>query len=251
MNNWWNNFFDETFADLLLERPDSSKLRQEADFLISELKLKDGQTVFDQCCGSGEVSCALAENGINVIGVDQCAPYIARAKEKATKKKLPCDFYHGDALEFLPQKECDAAFNWYTSFGYSEVDAVNQKMLKCAYASLKQGGKFVLDYTNPSFVFQNFSEHKIIKHSLGNDELIVLKESKADIERGMLISSWTYISPNGDKKTKTGESRIYFARDLKDMLTACGFKVTGFMGGISGEPLTKNSSRCIVTAQKT
>lgn len=250
MTNWWDDFFDESFADLLLERSNQERFSQEVDFLIAELELKNGHLAFDQCCGSGEVSCALAQCGIQVVGVDQSAPYIERAIEKGNKHQLNCNFYKADALTFIPIEPCDAAFNWYTSFGYSEVDAVNKKMLECAYSSLKRGGKFVLDYTNPAFIFQNFTEHKIFKCPIQGQEMIVLKECEADLKRGMLISSWTYLSPNGEKRSKRGESRIYLARDIEDMLKACGFEVISFKGGLSHEPFTKNSARCIVTARK-
>jgi ubiquinone/menaquinone biosynthesis C-methylase UbiE len=249
MNNWWNNFFDEKFADLLLGCPNPERLKKEVAFLISELSLEAGQVVFDQCCGSGEISCALAKEEMRMIGVDQSKPYITRAKHKAEQSGLPCEFYEGDALNFKAEKACDAAFNWYTSFGYSDNDSVNQQMLQCAYDSLKKGGKFVLDYTNPAFIFKHFTEHKVIKMP-NQQEVLVLKESKTDLERGMLISNWTYVLEDGTRETKTGESRIYFARDLKELLEGCGFRKITFKGGISGEPLTKDSSRCIVTAQK-
>ena len=77
---WWNNFFNDSFADLLLERNNQEKLDKEASFLINELNLKN-QVVFDQCCGSGSIACALAKQGIAVIGVDQSASYIKRAKK--------------------------------------------------------------------------------------------------------------------------------------------------------------------------
>lgn len=250
MTNWWSDFFDESFADLLLERSSQEKLSQEVDFLVSELDLTSNQLVFDQCCGSGEVSCAIAKRGMRVIGVDQSEPYITLARKKAAKDTLNCTFYQDDALTFVPAEKCDAAFNWYTSFGYSESDTVNRKMLECAYASLKSGGKFVLDYTNPAFIFQHFTEHKIFKCPIQGQEMIVLKECEADLRRGMLISEWTYLSPDGKRKTKKGESRIYFARDLEDMFKECGFEVLSFKGNLSHETLTKNSARCIVTARK-
>ena len=249
-NNWWNNFFDDIFADLLLERIETKKLDEVTNFLVSELKLTAGQTVFDQCCGSGDLSCALAKKGLNIIGVDQCESYIHRALKKAKNEHLSVDFYIADAFKFLPQKLCDAAFNWYTSFGYSDDDQVNLKMLNCAYNALKPSGYFILDYTNPSYIFENFQVHKIFRKSLKEGEIIILKESNINLERGMFISTWTYIFPNGTQKTKIGESRIYLAKDLQQMLASCGFKNIRFQGDIYGGKLTKDSPRCIAIAQK-
>jgi len=250
INNWWDNFFDETFADLLLERPNQQELEKVTNFLLNELNLNPGNTVFDQCCGSGDIACQLAKKDLNVIGVDQCESYINRAIKKATKENLTIDFQVGDALKFVSLKPCDAVINWYTSFGYSEDDQVNLKMIECAYQSLKIGGYFILDYTNPAYIFQNFQGHKIFRQELNNNKIIILKESQVDLERGMFISTWTYILPDGSQQIKTGESRIYLAKDLKEMFTNCGFKNIRFMGDICGNNLTKNSPRCITIAQK-
>ncbi|HEY9703765.1 MAG TPA: class I SAM-dependent methyltransferase [Allocoleopsis sp.] len=249
-NNWWDNFFDETFADLLLERPTQKQIEEVGDFLVNTLQLKAGNTVFDQCCGSGDIACELAKRGINIIGVDQCEPYINRARKKAEKELLSIDFQVGYALNFVSSKPCDAVLNWYTSFGYSEDDQVNIKMLKCAYESLKFGGYFILDYTNPAYIFTNFQEHKFFKQELKKEQIIILKESQVNLERGMFISTWTYILPDGSQQIKTGESRIYLAKDLKELLTICGFKNIRFMGDLYGHNLTKNSPRCMAIAQK-
>ena len=70
---WWNNFL-MTHLQIFCERNNQEKLDKEASFLINELNLKN-QVVFDQCCGSGSIACALAKQGIAVIGVDQSASY--------------------------------------------------------------------------------------------------------------------------------------------------------------------------------
>ncbi len=247
---WWNLFFDDHFADLLLEREQPEKLTKEVDFIINELQLQPGQVVFDQCCGTGEIACELAARTIYSVGVDQSKPYIDRAKIKAKNNKLACEFHHGDALTFISPRIADAGLNWYTSFGYSDNDTINLKMIKNCYNSLKTGGRFLLDYTNPAYIFKNFTEHVTLKKNLLEGELIVNKYSKADLQRGMLISTWNYIFPDGRTLSKSGESRIYFARDLSDMLKSCGFRIIRLSGDISGASLIKDSPRCIITAQK-
>lgn len=248
MNKWWTNFFDDNFAHLLLERADKDYLQQQVSFIIDELALKPSAVLFDQCCGTGELSLAMARKGIQVIGVDQSQSYILHAEKKAKNEGLGCAFYCADAFDFVPKLLCDAAVNWYTSFGYSDDDSVNQKMLQRVYQCLKYGGKFILDYTNPTFIFKNFSAQEMLQAPMDKD-VSVIKESQVDMERDMFQSSWTYLLPNGERIIKTAESRIYFARDLKHMLENCGFHSIRFMGGIA-KKLTKDSARCIVIAEK-
>lgn len=249
-NPWWDDFFDENFARLSLERSDKKQLDAELDFLIHQLQLKKNQIVFDQCCGIGTLSHAMAKTGVQTIGIDQSESYINIAKQSAQKTHASCTFFHGDALTFVCPEKVDAAFNWYSSFGYSAKDELNLCMLQRNYDSLKCGGRFVLDYVNPAFIFQHFMEQTLIQKQLPEGELNVYKHSSVDLKRGMLLSTWRYEFPDGRQVTKSGESRLYFANDLSQMLESCGFQIIDFHGDVSGSPLTKDTQRCIITAQK-
>ena len=249
-SNWWEQFFCDNFADLLLERSDIKKLAQDVDFIIDELQLSAQQILFDQCCGIGEIACALAQKGIYPIGVDLSESYILRAKEKAQNNQLLCEFHQGDAHTFISPKLADGAMNWYTSFGYSDNDTLNISMFINSYKSLKPGGRFILDYYNPAFIFSHFMERQIIHKTVPDGNMTVYKETRVDLERGMIMSSWRYVFPDREPIIKSGESRLYFARELIDMLKSCGFKIIGLKGDISGASFSKDSPRCIITAQK-
>ena len=69
--NWWSDFFDDTFGTLYLDREGDMSLPKTIDFLIQALNLKPGHLLFDQCCGNGTISHTFAERGIHTIGVDQ------------------------------------------------------------------------------------------------------------------------------------------------------------------------------------
>jgi SAM-dependent methyltransferase len=249
--SWWISFFeDDSIADLILERRNSDLHVKEIDFLMDALELQVGDLVYDQCCGIGEISCGLAKRGIATIAVDCSAPYIRRAKEKAITNGLECAFYQADACEFICPKQAKGSLNWYTSFGYSSDDQINLKMLQNAYNNTQKGGRFVLDYTNPLFVFNHFVASKTIKKMTPEGEMTCIKDSVVDAVRGMFLSTWTYTLPNGEMKKRSGESRIYFARDLIDMLQVCGFTIKDIKGDVSGEAFSGDSPRCIVIAQK-
>ncbi|MHC4219492.1 MAG: class I SAM-dependent methyltransferase, partial [Planctomycetota bacterium] len=130
---WWNTFFDHTYAEFGLAAPDPEKIGRTVDFLFEVLGLREGMHLFDQCCGIGRLSVPLARRGIHVIGVDITAGYVDRARAEA--RELPAEFHCADAFEFVTDRHCDAAVNWFTSFGYSESDQVNARMFERAFAS--------------------------------------------------------------------------------------------------------------------
>lgn len=58
-------------------------------------------------------------------------------------------------------------------------------MLKNVYDSLKIDGYFVLDYTNPAYIFQNFKEHQTFNKIVPEGELIIHKHSQADLRTNL------------------------------------------------------------------
>jgi 2-polyprenyl-3-methyl-5-hydroxy-6-metoxy-1,4-benzoquinol methylase len=81
--DWWTTLYDDTLADMLLVRRNAEELRTTIAFLGEQLGLRPGAVVFDQCCGIGSLSNPLAEAGARVVGVDQCAAYVERARRGA------------------------------------------------------------------------------------------------------------------------------------------------------------------------
>src|SRR4051812_45727583 len=115
---WWRALYDDIVAELLLVRKDDAQRNATITFLREHLALTRGAVLFDQCCGIGSLSLPLAREGVAVIGVDQCAAYIDRARRDGAD--LPCTFHAGDAFSFVADRPCHAAVNWGTSFGNAD-----------------------------------------------------------------------------------------------------------------------------------
>ncbi len=244
--NWWETFFDDAFGGLYLDREGDEALPRTVDFLIGALNLKPGLVLFDQCCGTGAIAHAFAERGIHVIGVDQAESYIVKAR----RKDLPCTFVTGDAFTFVPDRPCDAAINWATSFGYMDDDRRNIDMLRRIFDSLKPGGRFGFEYSNGACDLKNFRETVQYRQVLPQGELVVDRRFHVDMERGMRGSSWTYRHPDGTFSERSGESRLYMPCDIALMLKQCGFGEIEIMADRAGGKVTIDSPRFICLATK-
>ena len=247
MNEWWNTVFDENLADLLLERDSGKELKQTAQFLLDELDIRSGDKLFDQCCGTGSISSALASYGIRVIGLDQSPVYVERAQARALQD---CEFTVGDAFEFSPESVCDAAINWYTSFGYLADDDLNSRMLERVFHCLKPGGRFALDYTNMLNVLRDNRLVMAAERSLESGTVTGFRQSEIDLSNGMLKQNWTIVSPEGVAKQSGGQMRVYMPWDLQKLLEKVGFTDITFWGGVDRQDLSPKSPRCICVAQK-
>jgi SAM-dependent methyltransferase len=248
---WWHTFFDRTYGEFGLAGADPELVANTVEFLLRVLDLGEGTTLFDQCCGIGRLSLPLARRGVRVIGVDQTAAYVEQARRTARDEGLPAEFHCGDAFEFLPAQPCDAAVNWFTSFGYDERDEVNVRMLERAFAAIRPGGRFAVDYLNIPRVFRRF-QHRMWHGTdpAGLEGVIVVEKPTPDFRRGMMDSTWTFIHPDGRREQRRISVRMYMPHEIAGLLKRCGFEAVELLGSVEGEALDLDSPRCIAVAQK-
>jgi SAM-dependent methyltransferase len=246
---WWPAFFDETYASFGLVDRDPERARRTVDFLFDVLQLQPGMRLFDQCCGIGRLSVPLAERGIHVVGVDQAAAYVERAR--ADTRGLPAEFHCADAHAFVAPEPCDAAINWFTSVGYVEDDEANARIFERAHASLKPGGRYAVDYQNVPRVLREFRERFFQGPGPDDPEgVIVVEESAADFARGMIDSVWTFIHPDGRRDRRRVSTRLYMPHEIAGLLRRCGFERIELYGSVEGEPFGLNTARCITVARR-
>lgn len=248
--NWCENFFDDLFAEHHLVRG-QEEIAPVVSFLQEKLQLKPGNVVFDQCCGVGGLAIGLARKGSRVVGVDLIPSYIERARWDAASAGVRCVFEVGDAHEYTTIAPCDAAVNWWTSFGYTPDSSQNIKMLQCVAKSLKKGGWFALDYMNAPQRLKEFHGGRESSLEMRKENCTILWKSWLDTDRGMIVKEWNYSDDRGRKVSKLGGgAKLYTRADLEKMFTLCGFQDISFYGDVAGHPLSDDSMRCIVVARK-
>lgn len=248
---WWRAFFDDAYAAYGLLRSDLPPIDETIDYLVDALDLQPGAMVFDQCCGVGRLSIPLGLRGMHVVGVDFVESYVAAARRRAASDGIKAEFHHDDAHAFVAPCPCDAAVNWFTSFGYDEDDDRNRQIMQRAFDSLRPGGRYALDYMNTPRVLSDFRPQIIDRpQGEGLDGLIVLHESEADFQRGMIDSDWTFLYPDGRRIQKHVSTRLYLPRQLAGLLETCGFVIETMQGKVDGQALDRSSPRCIIIARR-
>ncbi len=244
----WQEFYDDNLADMLLVRSDETELRQTLDFICKQTEIAPGATIFDQCCGIGSLSLPLAARGYHVTAIDQSEHYIERAKK--ARNAQPVNFIAADAREFTCNPKCDAAINWWSSFGHAESDLGNLQMLTQAYDSLLPGGKYIVDYLHLPGVLRSFQPHVITRRQRVDGEYILIRESTIKLQEGIMEKLWSYLLPDGSRVQRESRFRLYMPQQLSSMLLQAGFTNVELLGNISGERIHLDSQRCIAVAKK-
>lgn len=247
--NWALDFFDDLFAEHCLMTRSAEEVAQTVAFFRDVLRLDTGDMIFDQCCGVGTLSLALARAGFRTHGVDLIPAYIAQARKEAAVTNSACHFAAGDAYTYTTPYLCDGAINWWTSFGYTPDDAQNAKMLESICASLKPGAWFALDYMNAAQRRKQLGASGKTGYRQEKENCTIACDSRLDGD--MLVKDWVYIGKDGKRVERNGGGvKLYTPLQLRALLEGAGFRKVSLYGSITGEHFTNDSLRCITVAQK-
>lgn len=249
---WWVPFYDDLLAETLLVREDEAEVEATVDFLVKvlDLEARGGQRVLDQCCGIGSLSHPLAARGFEVLGVDQAAAYVERARSTGTGTDDRTQFVAADASTYTADPPCDAGFNWWTSYGYAPTREENRGMLRGAYGSLAPGALFALDTMNLAGVLRGFQEEVTLHRETPRGHITMTRKSRVDLAAGRLLKRWTYTAKGEVLGVHDTSLMLSMPHDLGADLEAAGFRVEAYFAGIDGRDLTIDDPRCIVLARR-
>ncbi|MER9249953.1 class I SAM-dependent methyltransferase [Mesorhizobium sp. M0590] len=111
------------------------------------LSLSQGSSVLELGCGYGRITNRLAEKGARVTGLDISPVLIRKAEADAAERNVEVEYVLGDIRSIPWRERFDAAFLWYTTFGYFD-EADNERVLHQAASSLRKGGRLLIDQLN-------------------------------------------------------------------------------------------------------
>jgi 2-polyprenyl-3-methyl-5-hydroxy-6-metoxy-1,4-benzoquinol methylase len=143
--DWFASWFDTSYYHTLYHKRDDKEAKKFITRLVAQLDIPENSDVLDLACGKGRHSRTLGSLGMNVLGVDLSPKSIKSALKRECEN---VHFMVHDMREVIPSKRFDAIFNLFTSFGYFENDAENEKVLECIHQMLQPNGHFVFDYLN-------------------------------------------------------------------------------------------------------
>ncbi len=239
MAEWFECWFGEEYLRLYPHRDDADA--EQAVQLIAENVAISGRHVLDLGCGSGRHASLLVDRGASVVGLDLSMPLLARAQRRVPP---PHSVVRGDMRQ-LPfgTDAFDLVVNLFTSFGYFSDDDQHAAVLRQVSSTIVAGGGFVLDYLNADHVRDNLvpseeleidSQPVRVRRRVSDDEKYVIKEM--------------YLTQ--DDRQFRESVRLFSARELEVLLADVGLRVQSRYGAYDGRPLTAQSPRTILFAER-
>jgi SAM-dependent methyltransferase len=178
---------------------------QEVGFLVEELGLGPGSLVLDVGCGPGRHARALARRGIEVVGIDVSATFVALAGLDAPPG---CRFLRADAraLERLVDAEpaLDGGFDAAISlcqgaFGLPDPSAgvlggePDGAVLAGMARALRPGGRLAVSAFSAYFQLRYLEEGNTFDAASGvhHERTVVRSPDGAELETDLWTSCWT------------------------------------------------------------
>jgi SAM-dependent methyltransferase len=137
--------YSAAWYSTFLETIPAEQTASEVAFISRLIPLASHSTILDVCCGPGRHANQLARAGYHVVGIDNNAAAIARARKGAPESAT---YREGDMrrLDALGDR-FDGVINLWASFGYFD-DATNEAVLRQIAGVLHEGGRALIDVYN-------------------------------------------------------------------------------------------------------
>ncbi|KJD43360.1 class I SAM-dependent methyltransferase [Paenibacillus terrae] len=252
MAEWYEQSFGEDYL-LVYKHRDFQGAYQEVQKMISWLKLPQGSSVLDLCCGMGRHSLALADAGYKVTGVDLSGVLLREAHASDPEGRV--SWHQGDMREVPLEESFDAVVNLFTSFGYFEEDAEQLRVLKEIYRLLKPGGRFIIDYLNPAYVVAHLvphssradegsqiEEHRVIEDGFVKKQIAIRSIASVSASHGGAAGQDTTVAGEEPARVYHERVKLYPYEKFRALLEEAGLSVEQVHGSYNEDEYIENAS---------
>lgn len=209
----------EWYDDLTGDVPYS----QFADFYEAEFNRCGGEfrLLLDLCCGTGTLTCEMAERGYELIAVDSSVDMLMQAQEKSAAMPVPPIFLCQDAAELDLYGTVDAAYCSLDGMNYLCGDDLPE-IFHRLHLFVRPEGLLIFDIRPAEWLRALDGEIFVDE----NDDVLCLWRADFDEEMNAIVYGMDIFSRAGKHWDRSSEEHIEYAHEnetLKALLEEAGF----------------------------
>jgi len=217
----------EEFAqvyDNLMKEIDYSKWSEYLQGLFLNAN-REINSVLEFGCGTGNITCSLADKGFEMTAVDLSEAMLTFADEKAHEKGLKnIQFYLGDMSNFEINQTYDAVISCCDCVNYLPSLESLQSFLVCSHDRLKSKGLLLFDINTIS-KYKNIIKDNTYIYDV--DDVFCVWENEPDYAKKEIQFNLTFFCENPDKTYSRFEEiqtqYMYTIDEINRCLTTIGF----------------------------
>lgn len=218
----------EEFAqvyDELMKEIDYSKWSDYVQRLFFNSK-RDIKTVLEFGCGTGNITCNLAQKGLNMTAVDLSEAMLTVADEKADRMELKnIQFYLGDMSNFQINQTFDAVISCCDSVNYLPDLEALQSFFLSSFECLESEGILLFDVNTVTKYKKTIMDNTYV-YDL--DDIFCVWENEPDFAQNAMHFNLTFFEKNKNgtynRHEETQVQYFYTIEDIHRCLTNIGFK---------------------------
>ena len=220
-----------------------------------------GSPILEPGCGTGRLLAALAQQGIELVGVDSSPAMLARARQRLEEQGLlkQVELIEADARTVRLSQRFLLAFMALNTFAHFITRDDQRAVLTTIYQHLLPGGILILDLPNAELRRYQEAEGQLFLQGTWTDQhrnetVSHLVAATADpVERWLQLTHFYDVHPQGGPMHRTvvqtavallgpGEAGL--------LVESCGFEVSHLYGDYELNPCEDSSPRLIVVAAR-
>jgi SAM-dependent methyltransferase len=250
MSHWTQELFvdqaEHYAADIEMRLDEAAEETEDLLDLLEDDHDLDPDSALDVACGCGRHAVPLAEQDLDVDGVDISPEFVERAGDRADADGVADRtlFVEGDMRDLgdAPlREEYDLVTCFFTSFGYFE-DETNREVLAEMADHVAPGGAVVLQLANKDRLLANFNTSSAFEHG----GYLVTEQREFDVTYSRVETTRRMFEENGDEYEFAFEGelsiRLYSPVELRKLFEDVGLE-PHLYGSPDGEDLDRESDQ--------
>jgi SAM-dependent methyltransferase len=207
-----------------------------------------GGTALDLGCGTGELACYLAEQGLRVFAVDTSRQMLAYAQQAAAPMGLSVEWQYGDIRTYRPEVKADLV-TCLGTFNLLPTLADVESAFRVVATALETGKFFLFDLTTIRGLAARAGDRLV--HA--SEQAMVITQSVFSYETLGLTQTYHILTHNGVEWRRAEEKhtlRGYPAGGLSRILAKYGLKLLRTLDADLRPVEPTDADKIILLAQK-
>jgi len=220
-------------------------------FYLRQIK-KYGEPVLELACGTGRITIPIAEEGIQITGLDISEPMLSQAKRKAAIKGINVGWIKADCRNFKLNKKFNLIFFPFNSIAHLQDLESTKSCFSCVKMHLKDKGRFIIDVFNPRLDILIRDPSKLYPVAEypdpdGKGTVVITENSTYDAATQINRIKWYYkIGIQTKEVVEELNMRIFYPQELDALLFYNGFTIEVKFGNYDETPLESTSPKQLI-----